>query len=176
MLFNNRVRARPAVLCRCSGTGDVVAAVRFAREAGLRVAIRGGGHHACGFSLVDGGLVIDTRDLKGIAFDPVAQTVVAGAGCGWRDLDRVTYLGHGLAGPGGECPTVSNAGYSLGGGFGFLSRRFGLGCDHILEAEVVGADGRVLRASEDENPDLFWALRGGGRRGLRRGDLTQISA
>ena len=166
MLFNNRVRTRPAVLCRPSGTGDVVAAVRFAREAGLPVAVRGGGHHACGFSLVDGGLVIDTRDLKGIAFDPATATVLAGPGCGWRDLDRVTYLGNGLAGPGGECPTVSNAGYSLGGGFGFLSRRFGLGCDHILEAEVVGADGRVLRASAQENPDLFWALRGAGGAGF----------
>lgn len=166
VLFNNRVRSRPAVLCRCAGTDDVVAAVRFAREAGLPVAIRGGGHHACGFSLVDGGLVIDTRAMKRIEFDGSAACVVAGPGCGWRDLDRVTYNEHGLAAPGGECPTVSNAGYSLGGGFGFLSRRYGLACDHILEARVVGADGQVLRANERENPDLFWALRGAGGAGF----------
>ncbi|HZM74233.1 MAG TPA: FAD-binding oxidoreductase [Candidatus Limnocylindrales bacterium] len=166
VLFNNRVRSRPAVICRCRDTSDVAAALRFAREAGLPLSVRGGGHHACGFSLVDGGLVIDTRDMKAIECDPVAATVVAGAGCGWRDLDRVTYLGHGLAGPGGECPTVSNAGYSLGGGFGFLSRRYGLGCDHILEAQMVDAEGNVLRANESEHPDLYWALRGAGGAGF----------
>jgi len=166
VLFNNRVRARPAVICQCAGTDDVVAAVRFARETGLPLSVRGGGHHACGFSLVDGGLVIDTRDLRQIGFDPATATVVAGPGCGWRDLDRITYQGHGLAGPGGECPTVSNAGYSLGGGFGFLSRTFGLACDHILEAEVVDASGKVLRVNENDHPDLYWALRGAGGAGF----------
>jgi FAD/FMN-containing dehydrogenase len=178
VLFNTRIRTRPAMLARCTSTGDVVEAVRFARDAGLRVSIRGGGHHACGFSLVDGGLVIDTSRITDIRFDPVAAsgpgtaTVVAGAGCGWRELDRVTYadfsttgesgLPHGFAVAGGDCPTVRNAGYSLGGGYGLLGRRFGLGCDHILEAELVDGDGRVLRVASDENPDLYWALRGAG--------------
>jgi FAD/FMN-containing dehydrogenase len=166
VLFNNRVATRPAVICQCGDTSDVVAAVRFARDAGLPLSVRGGGHHACGFSLVDGGLVVDTRTMKRIAFDPLAATVVAGPGSGWRALDRVTYHQQGLAAPGGECPTVSNAGYSLGGGFGFLSRTFGLACDHILEARVVDATGRVLQATENENPDLYWALRGAGGAGF----------
>lgn len=173
VLFNNRVRVRPAVICRCAGTADVVAAVRFARDAGLPLSVRGGGHHACGFSLAEGGLVIDTRDMRDIAFDAAAATVAAGPGCGWRDVDRVTYPGHGLAGPGSECPTVSNAGYSLGGGFGFLSRTYGLGCDHILEAEVVDAEGRVLRVNDGEHPDLYWALRGAGGAGF--GVVTRLT-
>ncbi|WP_117213670.1 FAD-binding oxidoreductase [Allorhizocola rhizosphaerae] len=172
VVFNNRVRTRPSVICRCRDTEDVVTAVRFAREAGLPVSIRGGGHHACGYSLVDDGLVIDVRGLGRISFDPGAATVVAGAGCGWRDVDQVTYVGHGYAAPGGECPTVGNAGYSMGGGYGFLSRRYGLACDHILAAELVDADGRVLRVTEDEHPDLLWALRGAGGAGF--GVVTRL--
>ncbi len=172
VLFNSRVRTRPAVMCRCSSTDDVVTAIRFAREAGLPLAIRGGGHHACGFSLVDDGLVVDTRGLTHVAFDPATATAVVGAGCGWRDVDRVTYLGHGHAAPGGECPTVRNAAYSMGGGFGLLSRAHGLGCDHILEAELVDADGRVLRVTEQEHPDLLWALRGAGGAGF--GVVTRL--
>jgi FAD/FMN-containing dehydrogenase len=181
-LFNTRIRTRPAVLCRCTDTDDVVAAVRFARHAGLPVAVRGGGHHASGFSLVDDGLVIDVGAMRQVSFDPAAATAVVGAGCGWRDLDRVTYvdfatpgergLAHGYAGPGGDCPTVSNAGYSLGGGYGLLSRRYGLGCDHILEAEMVDAEGHVLRVAEDEHADLLWALRGAGGGGL--GVVTKL--
>jgi FAD/FMN-containing dehydrogenase len=172
VLFNTRIRTRPAVLCRCADTHDVVAAVRFAREAGLPVAVRGGGHHASGLSLVDQGLVIDVGGLRTIALDD--QGVTVGAGAGWRDIDQATYVDGkgGLAAPGGECPTVSNAGFSLGGGYGLLSRRFGLGCDHILEAEVVDADGRVLRVAEDEHPDLFWALRGAGGAGF--GVVTRL--
>ena len=176
VVFNNRVRTRPAVLCQCRSTDDVVTAVRFAREAGLPVSVRGGGHHACGFSLVEDGLVLDLRRMKDIVFDPENGRVSTGPGNGWRDVDLVTYqqhtftgeagLPHGLAGPGGECPTVSNAGYSLGGGFGFLSRTYGLGCDHILAAEMVDADGRVLRVTEEEHPDLLWALRGAGGAGF----------
>jgi FAD/FMN-containing dehydrogenase len=176
VLFNTRIRTRPVVICRCADTDDVVAAVRFAREADLPIAIRGGGHHACGFSLVDEGVVIDVGSMKRVSFDPGTATAVVEPGCGWRDLDRITYvdfttdgeagLPHGYAAPGGECPTVSNAGYSLGGGYGLISRRYGLACDHIVEAEVVNADGRVLRAAEDENPDLLWALRGAGGGGF----------
>jgi FAD/FMN-containing dehydrogenase len=182
VLFNTRIRTRPAVLCRCTSTDDVVSAVRFARESDLPVAIRGGGHHACGFSLVEDGLVIDLSTLTGVEFDLGTATATVGAGSGWRDVDRVTYvdvtvpgesgLPSGYAAPGGDCPTVSNGGYSLGGGYGLLSRRMGLACDHILEAEVVDADGRVLRASGQENPDLYWALRGAGGGGF--GVVTRL--
>ncbi|MFF5289863.1 FAD-binding oxidoreductase [Paractinoplanes globisporus] len=165
VLFNTRIRTRPAVLCRCADSQDVVTAMRFAREAGLPVAVRGGGHHASGLSLVDGGVVIDLGGLRTVALDREAAVVTAGAGAGWREIDRVTYAA-GLAAPGGECPTVSNAGFSLGGGYGLLSRAFGLGCDHIAEAEFVDAGGRVLRVTEDEHPDLLWALRGAGGAGL----------
>jgi FAD/FMN-containing dehydrogenase len=183
VVFNNGVRTRPAAIARCAGTGDVVSAVRFAREAGLPVSIRSGGHHACGFSLVEGGLVIDVGAMLSTSFDPAAGTVVAGPGAHWRDLDLVTYVGqsftgeagleHGWAAPGGECPTVGNSGYSLGGGYGFLSRRFGLGCDHILAAEVVDADGEVLDVTEDAHPDLLWALRGAGGAGF--GVVTSLT-
>ncbi len=182
VLFNTRIRTRPAVLCQCADTGDVVAAVRFAREAGLPVAVRGGGHSASGLSLVDEGVVIDVNGMRDVAFDRDTATVTVGPGVGWRDIDQVTYtdftaedadgVAYGYAVPGGECPTVSNAGYSLGGGYGLLSRRFGLGCDHIVEAELVDADGRVLRVGEEEHPDLLWALRGAGGAGF--GVVTRL--
>ncbi|HEY3006816.1 MAG TPA: FAD-binding oxidoreductase [Micromonosporaceae bacterium] len=182
VMFNTGIRNRPAILCQCTGTEDVVTAVAFAREAGLPVSVRGGGHHACGFSLVDRGLVIDLASMKRVTFDPATATANVEAGCGWRDVDRVTYvdvtaegeagLPHGYAVPGGECPTVSNAGYSLGGGYGFLGRRYGLACDHIVEAEVVDAGARVLRVAEDEHPDLLWALRGAGGGGF--GVVTRL--
>jgi FAD/FMN-containing dehydrogenase len=176
VLFNTRVRNRPAVICRCTSTGDVVEAVRFARDNGLAVSVRSGGHSAPGFCLADGGLVVDVGPMKGIEFDPATATAVLGPGAGWRALDQVTYLDHtatgeggvaiGYAAPGGECPTVGNSGYSLGGGYGLLTRTYGLACDHILEADLVDAEGRVLRASEQEHPDLYWALRGAGGAGL----------
>ncbi|HEY2948973.1 MAG TPA: FAD-binding oxidoreductase [Micromonosporaceae bacterium] len=182
VLFNTRIRNRPAILCQCTNTDDAVAAVTFAREAGLPVSVRGGGHHACGFSLVDRGLVIDLASMTRVAFDPAAATASVEAGCGWRDVDRVTYVDamvdgeagqpHGYAAPGGECPTVSNAGYSLGGGYGLLGRRYGLACDHIIEAEMVDAEGRVLRVTEDEHPDLLWALKGAGGAGF--GVVTRL--
>jgi FAD/FMN-containing dehydrogenase len=183
VLFNRDIRTLPALLCRCADTDDVARAVRFARDAGLPVAIRGGGHHAAGFSLVEGGLVIDLGAMRTVAFDPGSATAVVEAGAGWRDVDRLTYVDFtgeaadgepfGYAAPGGECPTVSNAGYSLGGGYGLLGRRFGLACDHIVAAELVDAQGRVLRVAEDEHPDLLWALRGAGGAGF--GVVTRLT-
>ncbi|WP_432988995.1 FAD-binding oxidoreductase [Dactylosporangium sp. CA-233914] len=183
VLFNTRVRTRPALIARCADAGDVSAAIRFARDRGLPLSVRGGGHHASGLSLVEGGVVVDVGGMRDVAFDPDARIVTVGPGIGWRDIDQVTYAGHtftgadgleyGLAGPGGECPTVSNAGYSLGGGYGPLGRTYGLGCDHLLAAEVVNAGGEVLRASQDEHPDLFWALRGAGGAGF--GVVTSLT-
>jgi len=183
VLFNRDVRARPAVLCRCAGTDDVARAVRFARDAGLPIAVRGGGHHAAGFSLVDGGLVVDVGAMRAIAFDADTAAAVVEAGAGWRDVDRLSYVDFagatadgtpfGYAAPGGECPTVSNAGYSLGGGYGLLGRRFGLACDHIVAAELVDAQGHALRVTEDEHPDLLWALRGAGGAGF--GVVTRLT-
>jgi FAD/FMN-containing dehydrogenase len=180
VLFNTRIRTRPAVLCLCADTGDVAQAVRFARDERLPVAVRGGGHHASGLSLVDQGVVIDVGGLRDIRLDK--DEVIVGAGAGWRDIDRVTYvdvevegddgLPSGYAVPGGECPTVSNAGYTLGGGYGLLGRRFGLGCDHLVEAELVDANGAVLRVADDEHPDLMWALRGAGGGGF--GVVTRL--
>lgn len=184
VLFNTSVRTRPAALCRCVDTADVVAAVRFARDSGIPIAVRGGGHHASGLSLVQDGLVIDVGGMRDLTFDPTATppTVTVGPGIGWRDIDQVTYVDHtvdidgvphGLAAPGGECPTVSNAGYSLGGGYGPLTRRFGLGCDHLIEVELVDAGGQVLHVSDHEHPDLMWALRGAGSAGF--GVVTRLT-
>jgi FAD/FMN-containing dehydrogenase len=183
VLFNTRVRTRPALIAQCADAADVAAAIGFAREAGLPLAVRGGGHHAAGLSLVEGGVVIDVGGLRAISLDADAGTVTVGPGIGWRDIDKVTYVEHsftgadglqyGLAGPGGECPTVSNAGYSLGGGYGPLGRTFGLGCDHIVAAEVVDASGTVLHVSDDEHPELFWALRGAGGAGF--GVVTSLT-
>ncbi|GAA1512811.1 FAD-binding oxidoreductase [Dactylosporangium maewongense] len=183
VLFNTRVRTRPALIAQCADAGDVAAAIAFAREQGLPLAVRGGGHHATGLSLVEGGVVVDVGGLRSVSLDAEARTVTVGPGVGWRDIDKVTYVEHsftgddgleyGLAGPGGECPTVSNAGYSLGGGYGPLGRTYGLGCDHIVAAEVVDASGTVLRVTEDEHPDLFWALRGAGGAGF--GVVTSLT-
>ncbi|WP_433059704.1 FAD-binding oxidoreductase [Dactylosporangium sp. CS-033363] len=175
VLFNTRVRTRPALIARCADAQDVAAAIKFARDENLPIAVRGGGHHASGLSLVEGGVVVDVHGLGQIDFDPEARTVTVGPGVGWRELDRVTYANHafeqdgiqyGLAGPGGECPTVSNAGYTLGGGYGPLGRTFGLGLDHLLEVELVNAEGETLVANEQEHADLFWALRGAGGAGF----------
>jgi FAD/FMN-containing dehydrogenase len=171
VLFNTRVRRRPAVLARCASTADVALAVRFAREHGLPLSVRGGGHHANGFSLAEDGLVVDTGGLRAVSFDSATATVAAGAGAGWREIDAATGPA-GLHGPGGDCPTVSNAGYSLGGGYGLLSRTFGLGCDHIVGAELVDASGEVLDVTADTHPDLLWALRGAGGAGF--GVVTRL--
>src|SRR6516164_6563712 len=160
-VWNGAIDRRPALIARAAGTGDVVTAVRFAREQGLPVSIRGGGHSAAGFAVADGALMIDVSGLKESLVDPAARTAAAGAGLLWRELDMATQA-YGLATTGGVDGTTGIAGLTLGGGIGFLDRLAGLTCDNLLSAEVVTADGRVLRTDADTHPDLFWALRGGG--------------
>ena len=160
-IWNGMIDRRPGLIARCTGTVDVVQAVRFARENRLLVSVRGGGHNIAGLAVCEGGLMIDMSLLKGMKVDPVNRTVWAQAGCTLGDVDRETQL-HGLAAVLGFVSATGIAGLTVGGGFGYLTRRFGWTCDNLVEMEVVTADGRVLRASIDENADLFWALRGGG--------------
>ncbi|WP_330461565.1 FAD-binding oxidoreductase [Streptomyces sp. NBC_00820] len=152
---------RPALIVRCAGTADVVRAVEFARSQDLLVAVRGGGHSIAGFSTCDDGIVIDLSPMKGAFVDPVRRRVIAQAGMTWGDLDHETQA-FGLALPGGLVSSTGISGFTLGGGVSWLLRRHGLTSDNLTAAEMVTADGRVVRASEEENPELFWALRGGG--------------
>ncbi len=160
-VWNSMIDKYPALIARCTGTADVVVAVKFARAHDLVVAVRGGGHNVAGNAINDGGLVIDLSQMKGILVDPDKRIARAQAGVNWGDLDRETQA-FGLATPGGEVSMTGIAGYTLTGGMGLLQRKWGLACDNLLSAEVVTADGEVRRASVVENPDLFWALRGGG--------------
>jgi FAD/FMN-containing dehydrogenase len=160
-VWNARIDRRPAAIVRCASAGDVAAALEFVREAGLPVAIRGGGHDYAGHSTCDGGIVIDLSPMQRIEIDPPARRVRVGAGTKWGQVYEAAQV-HGLAPIGGTVSTVGVAGFTLGGGMGNLSRRFGLGVDNLLSAEVVTVTGDIVRASETENPDLFWALRGGG--------------
>jgi FAD/FMN-containing dehydrogenase len=160
-IWNGAIDRRPACIARCTGVADVVAAVRFARERDLLVAVRSGGHGVAGHAVCDGGLVIDLSPMKGIRVDPVARTARAEAGVLWGELDRETQL-HGLATVGGIVTHTGIAGLTLGGGIGWLTRKHGATVDNLLSADVVTAEGDLLTASGDENQDLFWALRGGG--------------
>jgi FAD/FMN-containing dehydrogenase len=160
-VWNGAIDRRPALIARVSRTADVVAAVRFAREQGLLVSVRGGGHSAPGFAVADGALMIDLSAMKEILIDPAARTAVAGAGLLWSELDAATQA-YGLATTGGVDGTTGIAGLTLGGGLGWLDRLAGLTCDNLLGAEVVTASGHVLEVSADDHTDLFWALRGGG--------------
>ena len=160
-LFNAMIERRPAAVARCADAGDVAAAIGFTREHGLPLAVRAGGHSVAGLSLVDDGLVIDVRDLSDIAVDAERRVVRVGAGATWAELDRATHP-HGLATTGGRVSSTGVAGLTLGGGSGWLERKHGLACDNLLAVELVTADGDHVRASADEHPDLFWALRGGG--------------
>jgi FAD/FMN-containing dehydrogenase len=160
-IWNGAIDRRPAYIARCTGVADVVAAVRFARERDLQVAVRSGGHGVGGHALCDGGLVIDLSPMKGIRVDPVARTGRAEAGVLWGELDRETQL-HGLATVGGIVTHTGIAGLTLGGGIGWLMRKHGATVDNLLSADVVTAQGKIVTASEEENPDLFWAIRGGG--------------
>jgi FAD/FMN-containing dehydrogenase len=160
-IWNGAIDRRPAGIVRCTGVVDVVAAVRFARERDLLVAVRSGGHGVGGHALCDGGLVIDLSPMKGIRVDPTTRTARAEAGVLWGELDRETQL-FGLATVGGIVTHTGIAGLTLGGGIGWLMRKHGATVDNLLSADVVTAEGELVRASEEENPDLFWGIRGGG--------------
>ncbi len=160
-LYNGMIDRRPALIARCADVADVIAAVNQARAAGLKLAVRGGGHNGAGLGSCDGGLVIDLSAMRGTRVDPAARTVLAQGGCRWGDVDHATHA-FGLATPSGIISTTGVGGLTLGGGVGHLTRSCGLSIDNLLEADVVLADGRLVHASEDENEDLFWAIRGGG--------------
>jgi FAD/FMN-containing dehydrogenase len=160
-VHNGLIDKQPALIARCRGTADVVDALAFAREAGLEVSVRGGGHNVAGRAVTEGGVMIDLSQMKGIDVDPVAKTARAQGGVIWREFNRETAV-HGLATTGGAISTTGIAGYTLGGGLGWLMSNYGLASDNLLSAELVTASGEVLRPSADEHPDLFWALRGGG--------------
>lgn len=160
-VWNARFDRHPAAVVRCAGPGDVVAALAVARECGLPVAVRGGGHDYAGNSVCDDGIVIDLSLLDEVRVDAAARIVRVGAGARWQAVDRAAQE-HGLATVGGTVSTVGVAGFILGGGMGHLTRRFGLAVDNLVAAEVVTTGGEVVRADAATNPDLFWALRGGG--------------
>jgi FAD/FMN-containing dehydrogenase len=160
-LYNSMMDKRPALIARCADVADVVSAVNFGREHELLVAIRGGGHNGAGLGSCDGGLVIDLSQMKGVRVDPEARTVRVGPGCTQGDVDHAAHA-FGLAVPAGIVSTTGVAGLTLGGGTGYLTRKHGLTIDNLMEADVVLADGSCVIASEERNPDLFWALRGGG--------------
>jgi FAD/FMN-containing dehydrogenase len=161
-VWNGIIDRHPAVIVRCAGVPDVVEAVRFARRHPTPVSIRGGGHQVAGSAVCDDGLVIDLSTMNGVHVDPVARTARVQAGARWADVDRATQL-FALATTGGEVAVTGVAGLTLGGGLGLTQRAFGLACDNLRSVEIVTADGLVRTASPDENPDLFWAARGGGR-------------
>lgn len=160
-IWNAMIDKRPAIIVRCTGPADVIDAVKFAREHDLLVSVRGGGHNVAGTSLCDDGMLIDLSLMKGVRVDPKAKTVRAQAGATLGDLDRETQV-FGLALPSGIVTTTGIAGLTLGGGFGWLSRKYGLSCDNLISVDMVTADGEFLTVSETEYEDLFWGLRGGG--------------
>jgi FAD/FMN-containing dehydrogenase len=160
-VYNGMIDKRPALLARCAGADDVARVIAFARERGLLLAVRGGGHNVAGLGICDDGVVIDLSPVNEIQVDPQARTVRVGGGCTWGEVDRATNE-HGLATPSGIISTTGVGGLTLGGGLGHLTRRYGLAIDNLLEAELVLASGDRVRVSADEHPDLYWAIRGGG--------------
>src|SRR6266700_501734 len=160
-LYNGMIDKRPLLIARCADVADVIAAVNFGRENRLLIAIRGGGHNGPGLGSVDDGLVIDLSMMKGVRVDPAKKTVQVAPGCTSGDVDHATHT-FGLAVPFGIVSTTGVAGLTLGGGTGYLTRKYGLTIDNLLEADVVLADGRIVTANKSENADLYWGLRGGG--------------
>ncbi|HVA32716.1 MAG TPA: FAD-binding oxidoreductase [Candidatus Baltobacteraceae bacterium] len=160
-VWNGMIDRRPALIVRCHGASDVLAALRFARENGLPVAVRGGGHNVAGNAVCDDGIVVDLSPMQGVRVDPQARTARAEGGVTWGRFDRETQA-FGLATTGGLISTTGIGGFTLGGGIGWLVRKYGLTCDNLLSADVIALDGSFVKASATENADLFWALRGGG--------------
>jgi FAD/FMN-containing dehydrogenase len=160
-IHNGLIDKRPALIARCRGTADIVDALGFARESGLEISVRGGGHNVAGRAVTEGGVMIDLSLMKGIHVNPKARTVRAQGGVTWREFNRETAV-HGLATTGGVISTTGIAGLTLGGGLGWLLGKHGLSVDNLLSVELVTASGEVVTATADEHPDLFWALRGGG--------------
>jgi hypothetical protein len=160
-LWNGMANKRPTAIAQCLGTADVIHCIKFAREHDLLTAIRGGGHNAAGNASCDNGFVIDLSKMKGVRVDPFAKTARAQAGVTWAEFDHETQC-FGVATTGGTFPLTGISGLTLGGGLGYLARRFGLTCDNLLSADVVTADGEMCVTNSDENKDLFWGLRGGG--------------
>ena len=158
---NGLIDRRPGLIVQCSGTADVIDAVNLARERRLLTAVRAGGHSIAGYGVCDDALMLDLSVMRGVWVDPDARTVRVQGGATWGDVDRETQA-FGLAVPGGVVSTTGVAGLTLGGGIGWLHRAYGLACDHLRSVEIVTADGQLRRASEAENPDLLWAVRGGG--------------
>lgn len=160
-VYNAMIDRRPALVARCTSAEDVSYVIGFARDHGLPLAVRGGGHHGAGLGVCDDGVVLDLSPLKDIEVDPRARTVRVAGGCVWGEVDRATHE-YGLATPAGIISTTGVAGLTLGGGIGHLSRKYGLTVDNLLAADLVLASGERVRASDTENTDLYWAIRGGG--------------
>jgi FAD/FMN-containing dehydrogenase len=160
-IFNAMIDKRPGVIAQCGTVDDVVRAVQFGRDLGLEIAVRGGGHGVAGKALTNDGIVIDMRRMNTASVDPEARTVTVAGGATMSHLDRATQP-YGLAGAGGRVSSTGVGGYTLGGGDGWLARKMGLACDNLLSVQLVTADGSIIQASDEENPDLFWALHGGG--------------
>jgi len=160
-VWNGYIDKYPALIAQCSGTADVIDAVKFARKNDIEVSVRGGGHNVAGTALCDDGMMIDLSKMRGIDVDPTQKLARVEGGATWGDLDRETQV-FGLAAPGGVVSTTGVAGLTLGGGLGWMRKKHGLSCDNLDSIEIVTADGKLLTASKTENEDLFWALHGGG--------------
>jgi FAD/FMN-containing dehydrogenase len=160
-VWNAMIDKKPAVIVRCTGAADVMAAVDFARDLDLLLSVKGGGHNVAGRAVCDDGLMIDLGEMNEVRVDPETRTARVGAGATWGDFDHEAQT-FGLATTGGIVSTTGVAGLTLGGGFGYLHRKYGLASDNLRSIDVVTADGEFVRASEDDNPDLFWGMRGGG--------------